>query len=81
MKNVVKSKKNDQIAIFGAREHNLKNINVTIPKGTLTVITGHQGQARAHWRLISCLQRVNAVIWSLFHPMRDNFWALPINLT
>ena len=31
---------NDWIKVYGAREHNLKNIDVAIPKGKLTVITG-----------------------------------------
>ena len=30
----------DEIIITGAKEHNLKNINVNIPKNKLTVITG-----------------------------------------
>ena len=29
-----------QIVIYGAREHNLKNIDLTIPRNSLTVITG-----------------------------------------
>ena len=28
------------IEIKGAREHNLKNVNISIPKNQLTVITG-----------------------------------------
>jgi excinuclease ABC subunit A len=35
------------IDVFGAREHNLKNINVTIPKYTLTVITGPSGSGKS----------------------------------
>jgi len=31
------------ISIRGAREHNLKNIDVEIPRDTLTVITGLSG--------------------------------------
>ena len=30
----------NNIAIFGAREYNLKNIDLTIPRDKLTVITG-----------------------------------------
>lgn len=31
------------ISIKGAREHNLKNINIDIPKDKITVITGLSG--------------------------------------
>ena len=33
------------IEVYGAREHNLKNIDVTIPHGSLTVITGLSGSS------------------------------------
>ncbi|MGE0010242.1 MAG: excinuclease ABC subunit UvrA [Candidatus Babeliales bacterium] len=35
------------IQVVGAREHNLKNINVTIPKDSLTVITGPSGSGKS----------------------------------
>jgi excinuclease ABC subunit A len=35
------------IVITGAREHNLKNITVTIPRTTLTVITGLSGSGKS----------------------------------
>lgn len=37
----------DWIEVFGAREHNLKNINVRIPRNTLTVITGLSGSGKS----------------------------------
>jgi excinuclease ABC subunit A len=42
-----KMKSNDWISIYGAREHNLKNINTQIPKGKLTVITGPSGSGKS----------------------------------
>src|SRR6056300_274499 len=35
------------IIIKGAREHNLKNIDVSIPKDSLTVITGLSGSGKS----------------------------------
>jgi excinuclease ABC subunit A len=37
----------DWIRVIGAREHNLKNIEVSIPKNTLTVITGPSGSGKS----------------------------------
>jgi excinuclease ABC subunit A len=37
----------DVIAIHGAREHNLKNISLTIPRGKLVVITGVSGSGKS----------------------------------
>lgn len=35
------------IEIVGAREHNLKNINITIPRNKLVVITGLSGSGKS----------------------------------
>ena len=35
------------IEILGARVHNLKNIDVTIPRNSLTVITGLSGSGKS----------------------------------
>ncbi|WP_071130942.1 excinuclease ABC subunit UvrA [Enterococcus timonensis] len=38
---------NDQIVIHGARAHNLKNIDVTIPRDKLVVVTGLSGSGKS----------------------------------
>ena len=38
---------NNSIIVEGAREHNLKNVDVEIPRGTLTVITGLSGSGKS----------------------------------
>jgi excinuclease ABC subunit A len=37
----------DRISVHGARQHNLKNISVEIPRNTLTVITGLSGSGKS----------------------------------
>ena len=37
----------DYIAVRGARQHNLKNIDVKIPRGKLVVITGVSGSGKS----------------------------------
>jgi excinuclease ABC subunit A len=37
----------DTITVYGAREHNLKNITVSLPKNKLTVITGPSGSGKS----------------------------------
>jgi excinuclease ABC subunit A len=38
---------NNKIIVEGAREHNLKNVDVEIPRGSLTVITGLSGSGKS----------------------------------
>ena len=38
---------NDKIIIKGAREHNLKNINISLPKDSLVVISGLSGSGKS----------------------------------
>ena len=37
----------EKIVVKGAREHNLKNIDVSIPRNALTVITGLSGSGKS----------------------------------
>lgn len=43
----VKLKMADQIVIKGAREHNLKNVDLTLPRDTLIVFTGMSGSGKS----------------------------------
>ena len=43
----MKKNKNQWIKVIGAREHNLKNISIDIPKDSLTVITGPSGSGKS----------------------------------
>ena len=40
-------REDDKICVWGARVHNLKNIDVEIPRGSLTVITGLSGSGKS----------------------------------
>ena len=41
------SEERNYIKVYGAREHNLKNIDITIPRNKLTVITGLSGSGKS----------------------------------
>ena len=44
---MLKKIESGQISIFGAKEHNLKNIDLKIPRNQLTVFTGLSGSGKS----------------------------------
>ena len=59
-----------RISVLGARVHNLKNIDVDIPRNKLSVITGMSGSGKSSLAFDTILQRDNAVMWRLSPLMR-----------
>ena len=53
---------NNEIKIRGARTHNLKNINLDIPREKLVVLTGLSGSSKAPLLLILCMQKDSGVM-------------------
>ena len=47
----------DKIVIKGARENNLKNIDLTIPRDKLVIMTGLSDQGKRRWRLIRSMRK------------------------
>jgi excinuclease ABC subunit A len=45
--NIEQQSSSDQIEVFGAREHNLKDISISIPKNKLVVFTGVSGSGKS----------------------------------
>ncbi len=47
----------DKIVIKGARENNLKNIDLTIPRDKLVIMTGLSGSGKRRWHLIRSMRK------------------------
>lgn len=63
----------DKIVIKGARENNLKNVNLELPKNKLIVMTGVSGSGKSSWHSIRFLQKDNDAMWRVYRLMQDNF--------
>lgn len=61
------------IKIRGANEHNLKNIDVDIPRDEFVVLTGLSGSGNHLLRLTQFMRRDRDGIWSRCPPMQDSF--------
>ena len=54
---------NDKIIIQGARENNLKNVNLTIPRDKLVVFTGLSGSGKSSLPSIPFTPRGRDGMW------------------
>ena len=63
----------DHILIKGAREHNLKNIEVKIPKRKLVVLTGVSGSGKSSLAFDTLYAEGNGAMSNRSRPMPVNF--------
>ena len=73
MKKVSKKLLVDCIKIIGARQHNLKNINLQIPKNQFVVITGLSGSGKSSLAFDTFMLRDKEDMLKAYHHMLDNF--------
>ncbi len=64
----------DKIEVRGARTHNLKNVNLTIPRDKLTVITGLSGSGKSSLAFDTLYAEGNVVMWNPYPLMQDSFY-------
>ncbi len=66
----------ETINVYGARVHNLKNIDVEIPRDSLVVITGLSGSGKSSLAFDTIFAEGNAAILRHFRPMPVIFWVV-----
>jgi len=64
-----------KLVVRGARQHNLKNINVEIPRNTLTVITGLSGSGKSSLAFDTIMPKGSDVMLNHCRPTQGNFWT------
>jgi excinuclease ABC subunit A len=65
----------DSIIVRGAREHNLKNIDVVIPRDRLVVITGVSGSGKSSLAFDTIYAEGQRRYVDRFRPMRASSWG------
>ena len=75
MEEAKKMRPREYIKIRGANEHNLKNINVDIPRNELVVLTGMSGSGKSSLAFDTIYPEGQRVIWNLCPPTRDSSWG------
>ena len=64
------------IEISGARVHNLKNINLKIPRNKFIVITGVSGSGKSSLAFDTIMPKVSDVMLKAFPHMPGSFWVV-----
>ena len=66
----------DKIVIKGARAHNLKNVDLTIPRDQLVVFTGVSGSGKSSLAFDTIYAAISKdAMWSRSPPMQGSFWG------
>ena len=65
----------DSIIVRGAREHNLKNIDVIIPRDKLVVVTGASGSGKSSLAFDTIYAEGQRRYVESFQPMPASSWA------
>ena len=65
---------NDNIVVKGAREHNLKNIDITMPKDSIVVISGLSGSGKSSLAFDTVFAEGQEDIWNPYPPMHVCSW-------
>ena len=58
----------DKILIRGARTHNLKNVDLTLPRDKLIVITGLSGSGKSSWLSTRSMRKASGATWNPSRP-------------
>ncbi|RME86657.1 MAG: excinuclease ABC subunit A [Planctomycetota bacterium] len=71
--------RNNTISLYGAATHNLKDINVQIPKGAFTVVTGVSGSGKSSLVLDTLLPAMDPVAFPYPEAKFHKVWAPKID--
>ena len=63
---------NKEIVVRGAREHNLKNIDIALPRDSLIVLTGVSGSGKSSLAFDTIYAEDSGVTWKACRPMRGS---------